>query len=87
MNLPPIDARWYSLSRLDGATVTTADGRGVVYRQRDLDKAKQLVKDSFAMHKQLREKWAEVQRQYRAAHPRLTSLEAWSEIFGPDTLG
>lgn len=87
MNLPPIDARWYSLSRLDGATVTTADGRGVVYRQRDLDKAKQLVKDSFAMHKQLREKWAEMQRQYRAAHPRLTSLEAWSEIFGPDTLG
>lgn len=86
MNLPPIDARWYSLSRLDGATVTTADGRGVVYRQRDLDKAKELLRETFAMHKQLREQWSDMQRRYRAAHPQLTSMEAWSQIFGPETL-
>ena len=83
MNLPPIDARWYSLSRLDGATVTTADGRGVVYRKRDLDKAKQLVTDSFAMHKKLREAWPEMQRRYRAAHAELTSLDYWTQVFHP----
>ena len=27
-NYPPIEARWFSLGRVDGVTVTTADGRG-----------------------------------------------------------
>lgn len=43
-NYPPIEARWYSLGRVDGVTVTTADGRGVVFRQRDRDKALALGK-------------------------------------------
>ena len=30
LNVPTIDARWYLLSQVDGVTVTTADGRGVV---------------------------------------------------------
>src|SRR5699024_5599343 len=41
-NFPPIEARWYALSRIDGATVTTADGRGVAYRKRDRAQAKDL---------------------------------------------
>lgn len=58
----------------------------MVYRQRDLDKAKELLRETFAMHKQLREQWSDMQRRYRAAHPQLTSMEAWSQIFGPETL-
>ena len=34
-NVPTQDARWFRLCTVDGVTVTTADGCGVVYRQRD----------------------------------------------------
>lgn len=80
-NFAPIEARWFSLSRVDGATVTTADGRGVVYRKRDLDKAKLLFKQTRQLHKQLEAQFDQLRAQYRAAHPRLVSREAWSEIF------
>lgn len=80
-NLAPINARWFSLSRLDGATVTTADGRGVVYRKRDRDKAKELLQESRRLQKEVAERFAEMQDKYRAAHKHLTSREAWGEIF------
>lgn len=35
LNVATQDARWFLLCNVDGVTVTTADGRGVVYRQRD----------------------------------------------------
>ena len=35
LNVPTQDSRWFLLCNVDGVTVTTADGRGVVYRQRD----------------------------------------------------
>ncbi|MBH5300695.1 glycosyltransferase family 2 protein [Corynebacterium silvaticum] len=80
-NLSPIEARWFSLSRLDGATVTTADGRGVVYRKRDLEQAKELLKESRCLQKEVAENFDRLRGEYRAAHTRLTSREAWSEIF------
>ena len=80
-NFAPIEARWFSLSRVDGATVTTADGRGVVYRKRDLNKAKALFKETRQLHRQLIEQFDSLQQQYRAAHPRLVSRQAWSEVF------
>lgn len=83
-NFAPIEARWFSLSRVDGATVTTADGRGVVYRKRDLEKAKDLFRQTRALHKQLTERFDQLREDYRAAHPRLVSREAWAEIFEPE---
>lgn len=80
-NLSPIEARWFSLSRLDGATVTTADGRGVVYRKRDLEQAKELLKESRRLQREVAENFDRLRSEYRAAHTRLTSREAWSEIF------
>lgn len=82
-NLAPIEARWFSLSRLDGATVTTADGRGVVYRKRDLDKAKELLAESRRLQKEVAERFEELKATYRAAHGELTSRTAWSAIFEP----
>lgn len=81
-NLAPIEARWFSLSRVDGATVTTADGRGVVYRKRDRDKAKQLFTEAWELQKQVAERFDELRAAYRAQHEHLTSREAWGEIFG-----
>lgn len=80
-NFAPIEARWFSLSRVDGATVATADGRGVVYRKRDLDKAKDLFKQTRDLHKELKANFDQLRTQYRAAHPDLVSREAWSKVF------
>ena len=80
-NFAPIEARWFSLSRVDGATVTTADGRGVVYRQRDREKAKELLAESRALQKQVADRFDEMRRRYRDAHPELTSRKRWADVF------
>lgn len=86
VNLPPIEARWFSLGRLDGATVTTADGRGVVYRKRDRDKARELARESMRLQKEVLARFDEMRQRYRVAHPELTSMDAWAAIFEPETV-
>ncbi|MDH3015229.1 MULTISPECIES: glycosyltransferase [Gordonia] len=81
-NYPPIEARWFSLGRVDGVTVTTADGRGVVYRQRDREKMIALAREHFALIKELQDKFGDMKQQYRAAHRELTSKESWAGVFG-----
>ncbi|MGO2690250.1 glycosyltransferase [Corynebacterium variabile] len=86
VNLPPIEARWFSLGRIDGATVTTADGRGVVYRKRDRDKAVELAKESARLQKAVAARFDEMRQRYRVAHAELTSAEAWGRIFEPESV-
>ncbi|WHU46619.1 glycosyltransferase [Gordonia sp. L191] len=83
-NYPPIEARWFSLGRVDGVTVTTADGRGVVYRQRDRDKMIALARESAALVRELNERFPELTERYRAQHRDLTSKESWARVFGID---
>ncbi len=80
-NLAPINARWFSLGQLDSATVTTADGSGVVFRKRDRKLAKELLQESLKLQKQVAEEFDRLRGEYRAAHDHLTSREAWSEVF------
>ena len=47
INVATQDARWFSLCKVDG--VTTADGRGVVYRQRDRAKMFALLRESVGL--------------------------------------
>lgn len=84
VNLPPIEARWFSLSRVDGATVTTADGKGVVYRKRDRGQMLALARESMRLQKQVADRFDELRDAYRAAHPYLTSREGWAQIFEPE---
>ncbi|AZG46857.1 glycosyltransferase [Gordonia insulae] len=83
-NYPPIEARWFSLGRVDGVTVTTADGRGVVYRQRDRDKMIALAKESAALVRELKDRFPAMRETYRAKHQELTSQESWARVFGID---
>ncbi|WP_281166955.1 glycosyltransferase [Corynebacterium caspium] len=80
-NLTPREARWFSLSQLDSATVTTADGKGVTFRKRDRDTAKELVRAQIELHKQLKEQFDTMRERYRTAFPDLVSRAAWAEIF------
>lgn len=81
-NFAPIEARWFSLSRVDGATVTTADGRGVVYRKRDRAVAADLLEDSWTLQEAVLDRFDELAEEYQAAHAHLTSRKGWADVFG-----
>ena len=80
LNVPTQDARWFLLSKYDGITVTTADGRGVVYRQRDRAKMFTLLRQSLQWQRQLAKRFDELRRVYRGALPVLASKEKWETV-------
>ncbi|WP_199254473.1 glycosyltransferase [Mycolicibacterium mengxianglii] len=80
INVATQDARWFSLCRVDGVTVTTADGRGVVYRQRDREKMFTLLSESVKRQARLARKFNRMRREYRAALPVLTSKQKWETV-------
>jgi galactofuranosylgalactofuranosylrhamnosyl-N-acetylglucosaminyl-diphospho-decaprenol beta-1,5/1,6-galactofuranosyltransferase len=83
LNVPTQDARWFRLSTLDGATVTTADGRGAVYRQRDRAKMFALLWQSLRRQRLLLSRFGEMRRAYREALPVLSSKEKWETVLLP----
>ena len=80
LNVPTQDARWFLLCMLDGATVTTADGRGVVYRKRDRAQMFRLLAQSVRRQRILLRRFAELRRTYRAALPMLASTQRWETV-------
>jgi galactofuranosylgalactofuranosylrhamnosyl-N-acetylglucosaminyl-diphospho-decaprenol beta-1,5/1,6-galactofuranosyltransferase len=80
INVATQDARWFSLCRVDGVTVTTADGRGVVYRQRDRAQMFALLRASTRRQVQLARKFNRMRRVYRKALPVLASKEKWETV-------
>ncbi|MCV7422566.1 galactofuranosyltransferase GlfT2 [Mycobacterium yunnanensis] len=83
INVATQDARWFSLSRVDGVTVTTADGRGVVYRQRDRAKMFDLLRESLKRQALLLRKFNRMRKVYRGALPTLTSTQKWETVLLP----
>jgi galactofuranosylgalactofuranosylrhamnosyl-N-acetylglucosaminyl-diphospho-decaprenol beta-1,5/1,6-galactofuranosyltransferase len=80
VNVATQDARWFSLCRVDGVTVTTADGRGVVYRQRDRAKMFALLRESLRRQFILARKFNKMRRVYREALPVLSSKQKWETV-------
>src|SRR6478735_8633414 len=80
INVATQDARWFSLSRVDGVTVTTADGRGIVYRQRDRAKMFELLRESLKRQVLLARKFNHMRRVYREALPVLSSKQKWETV-------
>ena len=81
LNVPTLDARWYLLSQVDGVTVTTADGRGVVFRKRSPKKAVELFKEAMRLRRELAKRFPALKEEYKAAHPELTSKARWERVF------
>lgn len=79
-NVPTQDARWFRLCTVDGVTVTTADGCGVVYRQRDRAKMISLLTQSLRRQRQLTRRFDEMRRTYRDALPVLSSKQKWEMV-------
>ena len=61
-------------------TVTTADGRGVVYRQRDRAKMLALLRESLRRQLTLARKFNKMRRVYREALPVLSSKQKWETV-------
>ena len=80
LNVATQDARWFVLCNVDGVTVTTADGRGVVFRQRDRAKMFELLKASLRQHIRLARKYNHMRRVYREALPVLSSTQKWETV-------
>ncbi len=80
INVATQDARWFSLCKVDGVTVTTADGRGVVFRQRDREKMFELLRESLKRQARLARKFNHMRKVYRAALPTLTSQQRWESV-------
>ena len=80
LNVATQDARWFLLCGVDGVTVTTADGRGVVYRQRDRAKMFALLRESMRQHLRLARKFNAMRRIYREALPVLSSTQKWETV-------
>ncbi|MGW4332045.1 glycosyltransferase [Rhodococcus koreensis] len=80
-NLSPSEARWFRLGQLDGATVTTSDGRGVVFRQRDRKTMAALLREALTLHRRLHREFPRLQQRYRVAAPALASHDTWARIF------
>ena len=83
LNVATQDARWFLLCKVDGVTVTTADGRGVVYRQRDRAKMFELLRQSIRQHLALARKFNRMRRVYREALPVLSSKQKWETVLLP----
>ncbi|MBK4139116.1 glycosyltransferase [Corynebacterium macginleyi] len=81
LNLTSEEAHWFTLSRLDSATVSTAGGTGVAFRKRDRDLAKDLIAESRRLLKEIEENFDELRAQYRAALPELTARSSWKKVF------
>jgi galactofuranosylgalactofuranosylrhamnosyl-N-acetylglucosaminyl-diphospho-decaprenol beta-1,5/1,6-galactofuranosyltransferase len=82
LNISAQDARWFLLSRLDSATVGTADGRGVTFRRREPDTFWKMFRHSVRLHTTLYREFPRLAEEYRAQLGDLTSPENWEKAFG-----
>ncbi len=85
LNISAQDARWFLLSRLDSATVGTADGRGVTFRRREPETFWKMLRHSIRVHARLYREFPALAEQYRAHLGDLTSAENWGRAFAGDT--
>ena len=81
LNLTADEARWYTLARVDSATVSTAGGTGVAFRKRNKQLSDDLLKETKQLQAEIKRRWPELKRAYRDARGELTSHENWGRIF------
>lgn len=80
-NIPAMDARWWRLSQLDSALVSSADGSGASWYKRDSAQFQSMLKRSLVLHQRLLARWDDLAEEYQKALPEFTSERAWAETF------
>lgn len=80
-------ARWWRLSHLDSAVVTSADGAGASMYIRDPKVFRSYLMRSMRLHQQLSTRWPKLRDQYRHELAAFTDHEAWAATFEASTSG
>ena len=79
--VPAMDAKWWRLSQLDSAVVSTADGMSASWYRRDPARFRAMTAKSVELHQRLLVAWPELSRQYTEAFEDLVSPQAWAKTF------
>jgi galactofuranosylgalactofuranosylrhamnosyl-N-acetylglucosaminyl-diphospho-decaprenol beta-1,5/1,6-galactofuranosyltransferase len=79
--VPAMDARWWRLSQLDSAVVSSADGSGASWYKRQPEQFRTMMARSIKLHQQLLRDWDKLSKVYTDALPEFTSPEAWKQTF------
>jgi galactofuranosylgalactofuranosylrhamnosyl-N-acetylglucosaminyl-diphospho-decaprenol beta-1,5/1,6-galactofuranosyltransferase len=82
--VPADSAYWWHVSLFDTAVVTDASQGGVRIRKRDRDTAIRLGRQAASLLRRFVRMAPELQRQYRAALPTLSSRENWARLYEED---
>lgn len=83
--VPAAEAKWWRLSRLDSAVVSSADGTTAAWYRRQPKEFREQMARSIALHRRLAANWDKLAAQYREALPRITSPQVWTETFDRST--
>lgn len=75
------DATWFRTPYYDSALVSTADGSGKSWYQRDRATFRYLLRESIVLHRRLRRDWPALAAQYRQEMPELTRPDVWQDTF------
>ncbi|WP_166997904.1 glycosyltransferase [Paramicrobacterium fandaimingii] len=75
------DATWFRTPHYDSALVSTADGSGKTWFQRDRSSFRRLLTESFVLHRQLRDNWHTLSSSYRQKLPSMVAPEEWAKTF------
>jgi len=79
--VPAMDARWWRLSQLDSAIVSSADGSGASWYKRQPEQFRTMMARSIKLHQQLLRDWEQLSKVYAEALPEFTSPQAWKQTF------
>lgn len=76
-----VAAKWWRLSHVDSAVVTSADGTGFSMYERDPELFRSYLARSVKLHQELLARWPQLVRRYQEAMPEFVSQERWHETF------
>ncbi|MFC8410536.1 glycosyltransferase [Arthrobacter sp. NPDC057259] len=79
--VPAMDARWWRLSQLDSAIVSSADGSGASWYKRQPEQFRTMMARSMKLHQQLLRDWDKLSTMYSEALPEFTSPNTWKQTF------
>ncbi|GAB2511035.1 galactofuranosylgalactofuranosylrhamnosyl-N-acetylglucosaminyl-diphospho-decaprenol beta-1,5/1,6-galactofuranosyltransferase [Paramicrobacterium agarici] len=76
------DATWFRTPHYDSALISTADGSGKAWYRRDRDTFRLLLRESVALHRDLRARWPRLSQEFQGSLTSLVSVERWRQTFG-----
>ncbi|MDQ0647766.1 galactofuranosylgalactofuranosylrhamnosyl-N-acetylglucosaminyl-diphospho-decaprenol beta-1,5/1,6-galactofuranosyltransferase [Microbacterium natoriense] len=79
--IPAQDITWWRFADIDSALVTSPDGLGVAWYQRDRAMMHRFLWRSIRLNLRLATNWGRLAAQYAEGTPRITSADEWRRTF------